>query len=107
MLRADIHSLFDKALLTIRPRRLPCRLVGEAAEYLLLELGTGKIVNPAPVKPYLEAQFRFLQENAGAEANDSAGKAMTSRTKMECENLNPQLFEEVQRVLPALFSGRP
>ncbi|RVQ77273.1 hypothetical protein [Sinorhizobium medicae] len=32
---------------------------------------------------------------------------MTGRTKMECESLNPQLIEEVQRVLPALSGGGP
>ncbi|MDX0583761.1 hypothetical protein GOD01_12670 [Sinorhizobium medicae] len=61
LLRADIHSLFDKALLTIDPE--DCRVVlSEKLRNTSYWSLNRKIVNPAPAKPYLEAQFRFYKK---------------------------------------------
>lgn len=61
LLRADIHSLLDKALLTIDPEGgrvvLSEKLRGTAYWSL-----NRKLVEPPPAKPYLNAQFRFFKK---------------------------------------------
>lgn len=61
LLRADIHSLFDKALLSIDPESYRVVLSAKLRNTSYGSLN-GKIVEPAPAKPYLEAQFRFYKK---------------------------------------------
>lgn len=59
LLRADIHRLYDSALLSIRPENarviLSPRLKGTVYEAL-----DGISVLPAPATPFLDAQYRFF-----------------------------------------------
>lgn len=60
LLRADVHSLFDKALLTINPEN--CRVVLSERLRATPYWGfNGKKIDPAPAKPYIDAQYRFFR----------------------------------------------
>jgi len=60
LLRADIHSLFDRALLSIHPES--CRVVLSRKiaqrDYVIF---AHRVVDPAPAQPYLRAQFSFFE----------------------------------------------
>jgi hypothetical protein len=61
LLRADVHALLDKALLSIDPENNRVVLCDSLQDTLYWSLKWNTI-DPAPAKPYLEALFRFFKK---------------------------------------------
>jgi hypothetical protein len=61
LLRADIHSLLDRALLAINPENNRV-VLSESLQGTVYWSLNRKLVDPAPAKPYLEALFRFFKK---------------------------------------------
>lgn len=61
LLRADIHSLLDRALLVIDPEGNRVVLSDSLRGTVYWSLNQ-KVIDPAPAKPYLEALFRFFKK---------------------------------------------